>query len=152
MSDRIAVMHRGRIDQLADPRTLYDRPATAFALSFIGQSLALSGRVRESTGGMSMVETPAGPVRVPKSFTPGYEIIVATRPEHVRLGPGENTLTGTVTGVVFQGARSTVEIAAGGVKLSAELSGRETPPEPGAAVTFGWPLAETLAFPAEGVA
>ncbi len=152
MSDRIAVMHRGRIDQLADPRTLYEKPATAFALSFVGQSVRLAGRVTESVGGVSRIETPAGPVLAPKTFSPGYDVIVATRPEHVRLGPGDNTLTGTVTGVVFQGARSTVEIAAGGLKLSAELSGRETPPQPGAAITFGWPLAETLIYPAEGVA
>ena len=152
MSDRVAVMHRGRIDQLADPRTLYDRPATAFALSFVGQSLRLPGTVVAADGDGSMVETAVGQVRAPRRFLPGSPVIVATRPEHVRLAEGENTLHGIVIGVTFQGSRSLVEIDAGGTVLTAELPGRQALPDSGTPVSFGWPVAETLLFPAEEAA
>jgi putative spermidine/putrescine transport system ATP-binding protein len=146
MSDRIAVMHQGRIDQLADPRTLYDRPATAFALSFVGQSLRLTGKVTSSGGGHSLVATEAGEIRVARALSPGQPVIVATRPEHVRLTDGENTLAGTVAGITFQGARTTVEIESGSARVTAELAGRTTPPERGATIRFSWPVAETLVY------
>jgi putative spermidine/putrescine transport system ATP-binding protein len=152
MSDRVAVMYKGRIDQLADPRTLYDRPATAFALSFVGQSLRLAGNVVSSSGEGSVVETAAGPLRVPRRFLPGSKVTVATRPEHVTLAPGDNTLAGTVVGVTFQGSRSIVEIDAAGTRLMAEMPGRGILPERGAAVVFSWPLSETLVFAQEDAA
>jgi len=152
MSDRIAVMHGGRIEQLADPRTLYSKPDTLFALSFVGQSLRLPGKVKSSAEGRSLVETMAGEVLAPRAFLAGSEVVVATRPEHVRLEAGENTLRGTVVGVTYQGARSAVEIDAGGTRLIAEVSGHTAPPAAGEAITFGWPLAETLIFPAGGMA
>ena len=48
MSDRIAVMHRGRVEQVATPRGLYETPATAFVASFIGNINLLSGRAAGS--------------------------------------------------------------------------------------------------------
>ncbi|MDR3494209.1 MAG: ABC transporter ATP-binding protein [Ancalomicrobiaceae bacterium] len=155
MSDRIAVMHRGRIDQLADPRTLYDRPATSFALSFVGQSFRLSGRVVASEPGLSVIDTAAGQLRAPKQFLTGSDVIVATRPEHAHLGhatlgPGDNSLAGTVSNVTFQGPRSLVEVRIGDAFLTVQMPGRSAAPPIGSEVTVGWPIAETLIFPAEG--
>ena len=45
LSDRIAVMHRGRVEQVGSPRALYERPASAFVRDFLGQTVVLSGRV-----------------------------------------------------------------------------------------------------------
>ena len=148
MSDRVAVMHQGRIEQLADPKTLYDRPATAFALSFVGQSLQIRGKVTSSEAGYSTIATEIGQVLAPRAFLPGSEVIVATRPEHVRLCEGDNTLMGKVRAVTYQGPRSLVEIEAGTARILAELSGREVPPEPGRTVLFSWPATETLIYPA----
>jgi putative spermidine/putrescine transport system ATP-binding protein len=149
MSDRVAVMYKGRIDQLADPRTLYDQPTTAFALSFVGQSLSLTGKVVSSDAHGSVVETSAGPLRVTRRFLRGSSVIVATRPEHVTLAAGDNTLTGTVVGVTFQGSRSLVEIDAAGTRLTAEIPGRGILPDRGETVIFSWPLSETLSFSGE---
>ena len=52
MSDRIAVFNRGRVQQLATPDELYDRPATAFVATFIGESNAIAGRVTASHDGV----------------------------------------------------------------------------------------------------
>ncbi len=152
MSDRIAVMHRGRIEQLADPRTLYDRPATPFALNFVGRSVQVAGRVTGAEAGVSLVDTPVGRLRVPKTFATGTPVLVATRPEHVRLGAGDNTLSARVASVTFHGPRSLVGLAAGDLIFSAELSGRETPPQPGETVSVGWALQDTLAFAQEEAA
>ena len=71
VSDRIAVMNAGRIEQLADPATLYQRPATLYALDFVGQSTRLSGRVLGMEEGLVLVQTALGVVRAPGSFATG---------------------------------------------------------------------------------
>src|SRR5207249_2873978 len=65
MSDRIAVMSAGRIEQFADPGTIYARPATPFALDFIGLATKLHGRVIGSADGAVTVDTAIGHVVAP---------------------------------------------------------------------------------------
>ena len=57
MSDRVAVMNRGTIEQLAEPASIYHRPATPFALGFVGLSTRLYGVVRDRADGEVVVET-----------------------------------------------------------------------------------------------
>ncbi|MDB5370554.1 MAG: Polyamine transporter, ATP-binding protein [Roseomonas sp.] len=59
MADRIAVMAKGRLQQMADPATIYEAPATAFVSGFIGQANVLEGRV-ESTGAEAVLALPGG--------------------------------------------------------------------------------------------
>lgn len=152
MSDRIAVMNGGRIEQLADPRTLYDRPATAFALGFVGQSFRLAGQVVASDATGSDVETAAGRVRAPVNFAAGTSVLVATRPEHAVLGSGENTVRGAVANITFQGPRCLVEVVVGSERVTVVLPGRAALPEQGATIPVGWPISETLIFPREATA
>ncbi len=51
LSDRIAVMHRGRVEQVGSPRALYERPASAFVRDFLGQTVVLTGRVAAPASG-----------------------------------------------------------------------------------------------------
>ena len=60
MSDRIAVMRAGRIEQLGSAEELYERPATAFVAGFLGVSNLLDGRVTAATGGMLEIELAGG--------------------------------------------------------------------------------------------
>jgi spermidine/putrescine ABC transporter ATP-binding subunit len=85
MSDRIAVMHRGRVEQVATPRELYEAPATAFVASFIGNINLLTGRVM----GPGMVECGGAKVAATGSAADGATVRVALRPERVRLEPAE---------------------------------------------------------------
>src|SRR6516162_3442522 len=62
MSDRIAVMNRGAIEQLDTPEAIYRRPATAFALEFVGLSSQLAGKVVGTQPGLVTVETAFGPL------------------------------------------------------------------------------------------
>ncbi len=107
LSDRIAVMSRGRIEQLGTPREIYERPVTRFVADFIGASSMLRGR---AVAADRVAVTGGPPLRV-QSGTPlraGEAVELAIRPERVRLapGPGDNVLDARVEGLVYQGAQT----------------------------------------------
>ena len=112
MSDQVAVMRDGAIEQVADGNALYDRPATAFVASFVGENNAFQGRVSAVAAGQATVATEVGPLRAscaPQALQPGDEAIVFVRPEALRLGAegalGEmdNQLVATETSREFEG-------------------------------------------------
>jgi spermidine/putrescine transport system ATP-binding protein len=85
MSDRIAVMREGRIEQLADSDTIYSSPATAFVAAFVGQQNFFSGTV---TADGAALQTETGVLRPSAPITaaaPGAAARVAVRPEFVAL-------------------------------------------------------------------
>ncbi|MEO1293143.1 MAG: ABC transporter ATP-binding protein [Pseudomonadota bacterium] len=81
VSDRIAVMNAGRIEQFASPAELYARPATPFVMDFIGLSTRLTGRVTGSDAEGSQIETRHGALRTPQRFDTGQEVVIGIRPE-----------------------------------------------------------------------
>ena len=97
MADAIAVMNRGRIEQLGAPEELYERPRTSFVARFLGASNLLQGAVEDGQAvrlrsGATLEVGEGLPAR-------GTEVAVGIRPEKLRLGPlrdGENKLKGTV--------------------------------------------------------
>jgi spermidine/putrescine transport system ATP-binding protein len=95
MADTIAVMNRGRIEQLGPPAELYEQPRTAFVASFLGASNLLVGVVR----GDGVVRLDGGAeIGVPPAVLDGRSgrVSIGIRPEKLRIGPGRNTLEGTV--------------------------------------------------------
>jgi putative spermidine/putrescine transport system ATP-binding protein len=108
MSDRIAVFNKGHIEQIGTPEELYDRPATRFVASFIGDTNLLAGRVLGVAGGICEIETAAGRV-VASARTPieaGAAVFVAVRPERVALATAQAAgvgLEGIVVEQVFLG-------------------------------------------------
>ncbi|MGH7536603.1 MAG: ABC transporter ATP-binding protein, partial [Gemmatimonadales bacterium] len=117
MSDRIAVMDRGRVLQVDDPRTIYERPTSRFVADFIGVSNFLPGRVRE-LGVEAAIELTGGGVvgAEPRAdLTVGQTVTVAVRPERMRLepasaegaagrAPGWNALPGVIRELVYSGS------------------------------------------------
>jgi spermidine/putrescine transport system ATP-binding protein len=98
MADVIAVMNRGRIEQLGGPQELYERPRTGFVARFLGASNLLRGTVAEP----EVVRLDSGTiVRVEEELPrQGQRVAVGIRPEKLRFGSsrdGENRLAGTVT-------------------------------------------------------
>jgi putative spermidine/putrescine transport system ATP-binding protein len=153
MSDRVAVMNKGRIEQLAAPRELYSRPASLFALNFVGLSTRIPGIVVGSRDGTVEVETRVGRLAAMGSFQTGSEVVLAARPEQLRPAATmeANAVAGRVRAVVFQGSRTLVEVDAGaGESLLAELSGRDAAAaRVNEEIRLAWPVSETFAFPAE---
>ncbi|MGO4669705.1 ABC transporter ATP-binding protein [Bosea sp. 2YAB26] len=124
--DRIAVMDAGRIVQLADPLTLYDAPTSHFAASFVGRSSQLKARIVSVEAGRCSLRIEGVEAAVPGTAQPslsaGSAVVIALRPEKVRLvPPGTGFLGGRLTSRVFQGSSwlFSVETAIGAV-LSSE--------------------------------
>ncbi|MBI4561376.1 MAG: ABC transporter ATP-binding protein, partial [Candidatus Rokubacteria bacterium] len=107
MSDRIAVMRGGRIEQLGSPLEIYERPQNAFVADFIGNTILLSGTVIGHADGRAVVDCRGAKLRVNAAATPfTQEVVVALRPEKVRLNasePLDNDLAATVTHLVYLG-------------------------------------------------
>ncbi len=108
MSDRIAIMRAGRIEQLADADTIYASPASAYVAGFVGQQNFIEG----TAGQGGSIDSVLGPVRTSRdvpAIRPGDAVQVAVRPEFIELtdvdpgGTSENTVRGTVIGVAHQG-------------------------------------------------
>ena len=99
MSDRIAVMLDGRVEQLADPDTVYDHPRSAFVAGFIGKQNFFEGTSRD---GGSIVEGDGWTFRtslVPIGAVDGHAALAAVRPEAVRVSAeqpldGKNAISG----------------------------------------------------------
>jgi spermidine/putrescine transport system ATP-binding protein len=130
MSDRIAVMDRGQVLQVDDPRAIYQRPASRFVADFIGVSNFLPGRVKEVGAAAATIELDGGAlVRAERraDIAPGQAVTAAVRPERIRLDPwsadvaggsgeGWNVLPGVVRELVYTGSDTQylVELGGGG--------------------------------------
>jgi ABC-type Fe3+/spermidine/putrescine transport system ATPase subunit len=146
LSDRIAVMDAGRILQIGTPVELYERPASLFVADFIGSSNLLPGDVVESRDGLVAVRTPAGVVHATAvgALEPGTPVMVAVRPENVRLADGgalETRLDGTVALTQYLGSLIRYEVeTAGGIVVRVDVGDphRHTRLAPGRTVQIGF--------------
>ena len=152
MSDRIAVMNRGAIEQIADPATIYRRPATPFALEFVGLSTRLFGKVTAaSADGHVVADTCVGPVRGQGRCAVGADVLIGIRPERMRLGSGgDNAVQAVLRDVVFQGSKLQMHFEApAGEQIMVETA--EAPDidlAPGARLDLSWRSADTLVYAA----
>lgn len=161
MSDRIAIMRAGRIEQLADADTIYARPASAYVAAFVGQQNFFAGTVID---GGAAVSTPHGVVRSADARLTGVvNGEAAVRPENIRISattdagaaPTEaNSVHGHLIGVSHLG--DTMQYL---VRLGDEQSlivRRPTPDAPklsiGDAVVCEWQAAHVLLFPRDDAA
>ncbi len=101
MSDTVVVMNRGQIQQIGDPKRIYDEPKNAFVADFIGESNILSGVMPEDeTVEMLGKSFPC----VDGGFEPNEEVDIVVRPEDIMVvGEDVGQLTGEVVSVLFKG-------------------------------------------------
>ena len=141
MADQIAVMQRGRIEQLGTPSELYETPSTAFVAGFLGVSNLIPGTV----SGPDSVRLRSGPeVRVRPDALAGRtgEVAVGIRPEKIELGQGQaNSLDGTVVEEAYVGV-STQYIVETGCGLLTVYRQNASPglngAAPGQRLTLSW--------------
>jgi len=120
MSDRIAVMNDGLIEQLASPREIYEHPASRFVAGFIGTSNLLTGSAARVGDSAAVIEVSADeriivPIR-DVAVAQGAALEVTVRPEKIELGKqpppaGSCALRGTVSEVVYLGTSTNFTIA-----------------------------------------
>jgi ABC-type Fe3+/spermidine/putrescine transport system ATPase subunit len=126
LSDRVALLRGGHLEQVGGPREIYGEPATAYAAQFIGQTNLLQVEVRDGIASM-------GPI-VWRTFGPAGTATYSLRPECIRLVPWVGGLTGlpdvscsrfrgTIHNQAFGGAMDTVEIeCANAMKIRARIA------------------------------
>ncbi len=148
MSDRVAVMHDGRIIQIDTPEALYERPNCRYVANFVGRTNLLDVMVREKLdGNLVRVEARgaskasfvafAGPVFDGK---PGDLYLLGARPEHFHLtGDRANTMQAKVRGVTYLGSIRYVEAEGpDGESLTLQAQPGETLPGRGETVAISW--------------
>jgi spermidine/putrescine ABC transporter ATP-binding subunit len=145
MSDRIAIMERGRIVQVGTPREVYMRPASVFVSDFIGQTNLIRGTLAAVEDGVARLALAGGgeaPAEASGSVVVGASATLSVRPEAVRVLPGTSAagLAATVRDIVYLGSTLRVGAAtAGGDLVWADLRDEEAAGlAPGTAVTLAW--------------
>jgi multiple sugar transport system ATP-binding protein len=125
MADRIAIIHEGRVQQVAPPQEVYDRPANLFVARFIGSPPmnTIEGTLEpDPAGAGAVVTTEAGTVSVADALgaPSGTRVVAAVRPEHFSLDPAEG-LSGTVENVELLGHERHLLVSVAGSVMVARL-------------------------------
>jgi len=147
LSDRIAVMNAGRIEQLDTPSNIYGAPRTEFVANFVGKINFLRGTLSGQQDGFALIDTPVGRIRArmaaSASFGSDSRVTVSIRPENLRVihraeDAGDmNTVAGRIVSRLFTGNLSHVRVAVPGeVELLVEM--RPSDLSDAAEVTIGW--------------
>ncbi len=121
MADRVAVMNRGVIEQIATPTKIYDQPATLFVNEFVGTTNIIPGVIAGRDGSSAEVRIGGGTIlksRIAIPASAGENISVSIRPEQLRLlgEPGTGRMKGTVKAVMPLGPQVLYEIAIEGAE------------------------------------
>jgi ABC-type Fe3+/spermidine/putrescine transport system ATPase subunit len=147
MSDRVAVMRAGRIEQVGTVQEVYERPRTCFVASFIGDSNLLEGVVTDLDEERALVQRSGMRFIVPPSETmrKGEKATISLRPERVAIGGElngyENRATGRVRHVTYQGSlvKYEVELPSGDtIFIDAQPGAGRQHFDPGDTVEIGW--------------
>ncbi|HKH33111.1 MAG TPA: ABC transporter ATP-binding protein [Beijerinckiaceae bacterium] len=143
MSDRIAVMRDGVIEQLGAPREVYEHPATEFVATFLGASNLIDAVVVGLDDGRTLVEAAPGRFAIAANgLPPGRRLRLAVRPERMRVrAAGAPGLPATVREVVYKGAAVHLFMDSAGLPLIAFLQndlGSAEGWSPGQAVSIGF--------------
>ncbi len=145
MSDRIAVMHAGRVEQVGTPEELYEQPATRFVADFIGSTNLLRGVV-EADGSIRL--TSGETTRVAHdALGPGSEVEVSIRPESIDLVPPDSpgAIRGQVEQAAYLGTNLGYQVRTAGGLVVSVLVAKTGPRLPvGSEVAVSWSPSEAL--------
>jgi iron(III) transport system ATP-binding protein len=157
MSNRIAVMNDGHIEQIGRPREIYEKPASKFVAGFIGTTNFIEGTVdAREAGGVHVVSTVEGTLRAAArtDIPRGTSVVVSIRPEHIALAPstdrvsGVNCWTGTVETRAFLGESVDHLVSVGKLELQVRCPTTTSIP-PGNEVSLTFPMEQCSVIPAD---
>ncbi|MGL5012058.1 MAG: ABC transporter ATP-binding protein [Paracoccaceae bacterium] len=135
MSDRVGVMSQGKLQQVSNPRDIYNNPVNGFVASFVGENNVLTGSVAAPSGGFAVMDTPHGPFRARiADGVGGKGVKLYVRPEHMRFADtaaAENAVAVTVGEVAFEGNFiSVISHSDTGMAFTSELRNDGSAPVP----------------------
>ena len=145
MSDRIAVMHAGKVEQLGTPEELYERPTSRFVADFIGSTNLLSGRI-ESDGRVRLTSGELAPV-AHDGLAPGTTVEISVRPESIDLLPAaaEGAIAASVEQAAYLGNTISYQVRTAGGLAMTVLSPKTGARMPvGSDVAVSWSPSEAL--------
>jgi spermidine/putrescine ABC transporter ATP-binding subunit len=153
LSDRIAVMHNGQVEQIGTPNEIYDRPASPFVAQFIGKANFLTGVVVEVNSTILQVEVNGrqiGAIAPRSKPTVGESVMLMIRPERLQVGShvtADNQVTGKIASVTYIGQliESQVETPIGKLTVT-QLGGRESLGN--AELILNWNTTDCIVIPA----
>ncbi len=167
MSDRLAVMRNGRIEQIGPPEEVYENPQTQFVAAFLGASNLIEGELKEQRNGTSSVRLQGGDVvQMPSDRAPfqtGVDVLVGVRPEKITIAPengpepaaGSNSVTGLLRMSTYIGVSHQYKVEGpGGHEMTVWVQnlGTDPAPTPGERVRLSWQREHTFAvLPQEGL-
>lgn len=145
MSDRIAVMSKGKVQQMGTPVEIYERPANRFVADFIGESNFLDGKIKSLSKDEAVVIVPelnAELIGLPVSagLVSGQDVTVSIRPEKVRIadkGLDQNSFPGEVKNTVYIGTDTHVFVDVGTKRIKVFEQNRISRLDPGSYYTIG---------------
>jgi spermidine/putrescine transport system ATP-binding protein len=152
MSDRVAVMSQGVVQQVARSTAIYDDPATPFVASFVGENNPFFGRVAAAANGSAVVETPLGRLRGRNTqrLGEGDEAILFVRPERLGLDEtgGENAIETEIIDAAFEGNFVSLRLAGSGrdIMMSAVNNGTSLP-SPGTRLRVRFAAEDAVVLP-----
>ena len=153
LSDRIAVVNRGRVEQVGTPDEIYDQPGSAFVARFVGDTNMLPGRVAAVAPGCVAITldglgiTMEAPCHA--SVSPGGRAALSVRPENIQLGAAGGQAA-TVRDVAYAGARVRYALEAGGLALLVDVAirpGRGERLRCGSHTTVAWAASDSVIVP-----
>ena len=154
MSDRVGVMSQGKLQQVANPRDIYNNPVNGFVASFVGENNILTGTVQNASAGMASFETPIGTLRARLGdVSQGGAVKLYVRPEHMTLSTAaalENSVPVTIGEVSFEGSFIALQAhTTNGTVLTAELrnDGAATVPASGSQMQISFDAARASILP-----
>jgi spermidine/putrescine transport system ATP-binding protein len=160
MSDHVAVMREGVIDQIADGQTIYDDPSTAFVASFVGENNAFTGKISSLTKNQATVDTDVGKLRgriataARGTLAKGDEVMLFIRPEAMSIvgvgSRGGNKVSARVVTEEFEGSLFNVFMETHGgtaVKMSMVNQGQVRTRAPGSEMNVTFDANQAVVLP-----
>ncbi|MGB0844723.1 MAG: ABC transporter ATP-binding protein, partial [Alphaproteobacteria bacterium] len=167
MSDHVAIMNEGRFEQIGRPEELYHKPATSFVAGFVGDSNRWVGKVADFSGDTVKVETSAGLTmlcgkQAGQQLEKGQKVDIFVRPEFIypnkpnltaskqtATGSENNSLSGKIDSVLFNGANSRVLVRTASdelIETDVVVTGGSDDFRPGDEVNLQWSEKQTMCF------
>jgi len=157
MSDRVAVMSNGRIEQIGSGTEVYDHPATSFVATFVGENNVFDGCVGPTEGGLAVHDGTHGALRArnPGRLAPGTPALLFVRPERFRLADrlsvgSPNVLVAEVVDAVFEGMSLNITLRRGDAAtfaIAVPNDGALPIPAPGTSLSVAFAPEDALVLP-----
>jgi spermidine/putrescine transport system ATP-binding protein len=154
MSDRVGVMSQGKLQQVSNPRDIYNNPVNGFVASFVGENNILTGSVAAPSGGFAVMETPHGKFRARiADGVSGQGVKLYVRPENMVFTDNpaaENAVAVTISEVAFEGNFISVHaVSDSGMSFLSELrnDGSATVPAVGTKLNISFDAAKAAILP-----